>query len=535
MDINPYLLALLVILGWTALVYGLKRRGVLERAGLSNWGPFLMWKTEKGKRFIDRLARPRRFWNFFAAFAKVLCLMIMIFIMGLLLWEATLVGNIPAESAPSPEMILGIPGLNPLIPIWYGILGLVVGIVVHEFAHGILTRVGDLKLKSLGLIFLIFPMGAFVEPDEDELSKTEKKKRMNVFAVGPAMNVVVAIFFAFLFSSVFLSSVVPVRDGPIVVTVAGDSPAFNGGLEFGSQIVGVGGIPIVDPAEFDDIDAPDPGSLVSLRYYFKGQEYNREFYSGVAITHASSDLPAANAGVKTGMILASINDTLIHNPNDFSEAMSQTHPQQTVNITVMSWVATTKSFEPVANITHVTLVSRNEYLRSIGQDPGDQPDIGFLGVNSEFLGIGTNTPNAILTSIRNPFEGASTAGDVFTGFIIYIALPFRGLSPVQSPLTELFVVTGAFGALPVDLFWIVANSCYWIFWINMMVGLTNVLPAVPLDGGYLFRDGIDSIIRKVKRDASKEEVEKYVGSITIALAMFVLFLIVWQLIGPRIL
>jgi membrane-associated protease RseP (regulator of RpoE activity) len=535
MDLTPYLIALIVILGWTALIYGLKRKGALKKVGLSNWGPFLMWKTEKGKALIDKLAKPRRFWLVFAAFSKVLCLLVMIFIMGLLIWEATLVSSIPAESAPTPEMIIGIPGINPLIPIWYGILGLIVAIVFHEFAHGILTRVGDLKLKTLGLIFFIFPMGAFVEPDEDELSKTTKRKRMNVFAVGASMNIIVAVFCAFLFSTVFLSSVVPVRDGPVVVTVAGDSPASYGGLEFGSQIVEIGGIVVVDPDDLNDIDAPYPGDLVSVKYFFKSQEFNGQFYSGVAITSSSKGLPAADVGIETGMILRSINDTVLYNPDDFTEAMSRTHPQQTVNITAMSWNDTTQSYLPVASIHQVTLTSKNDYLRGIGVDPGDEPDMGFLGVNSAYLGVGTTTPEGLLTVLRNPIEGATSAGDVFTGFIIYIALPFRGLAPVQSPITELFDVTGALGALPVDLFWILANSFYWIFWINLMVGMTNVLPAVPLDGGYLFRDGIDSIVRRLKKSASQEDIDRYVGSITLALAMVVLFLIIWQLIGPRVL
>jgi membrane-associated protease RseP (regulator of RpoE activity) len=68
-----------------------------------------------------------------------------------------------------------------------------------------------------------------------------------------------------------------------------------------------------------------------------------------------------------------------------------------------------------------------------------------------------------------------------------------------------------------------------------MVGMTNVLPAVPLDGGYLFRDGLDALVKRFKKNASDEERIKYVGKITYALAIFVLFLIMWQLIGPRLL
>jgi membrane-associated protease RseP (regulator of RpoE activity) len=431
-------------------------------------------------------------------------------------------------------MILGIPGINPLIPVWYGILGLVVAIVVHEIAHGILTRVGGLKLKSLGLLFFIFPMGAFAEPDENELTNTEKKKRMNVFAVGPATNIILALFCAFLFSSAFLSAASPIRDGPVVVTVADDSPAVHGELEFGAQIVEIGGVQVLLPEDLEDIDAPYPGTLVEVEYYFKGERRTSDVYSGVAITQASSGLPASQVGMETGMIMASINDTMIVNGEDFSDVMSETKPQDTVNVTVLAWDENTQSYTRVESITQVTLTSRNQYLIDLGIDPDNEPDIGFLGVNSAFMGVGTNTPESLLTAIRNPFDGASSANDLFRGFIIYISLPFRGLAPVQSPISDLFQVTGVMGALPVDLFWIVANSFYWIFWINLMVGLTNVLPAVPLDGGYLFRDGIDSIVRKVRRNASQEDVERIVGSITLGLAMVVLFLIIWQLIGPRL-
>jgi membrane-associated protease RseP (regulator of RpoE activity) len=86
--------------------------------------------------------------------------------------------------------------------------------------------------------------------------------------------------------------------------------------------------------------------------------------------------------------------------------------------------------------------------------------------------------------------------------------------------------------MPDSAFWLVTNSLYWIFWLNLMVGLTNVLPAVPLDGGYIFRDGLDYLISRVKKGYGKEQREKMVGSVTMILALFVLTLILWQIVGP---
>jgi membrane-associated protease RseP (regulator of RpoE activity) len=56
-----------------------------------------------------------------------------------------------------------------------------------------------------------------------------------------------------------------------------------------------------------------------------------------------------------------------------------------------------------------------------------------------------------------------------------------------------------------------------------------------LDGGYLFRDGFDYIVSKVRSGYTKEQREKVVGTITLAFAFMVLFLILWQLVGPAIL
>ncbi len=75
---------------------------------------------------------------------------------------------------------------------------------------------------------------------------------------------------------------------------------------------------------------------------------------------------------------------------------------------------------------------------------------------------------------------------------------------------------------------------YWLFWLNLMVGLTNALPAVPLDGGYIFKDSLDGIIAKVRRKLNEQERERYVRVISLSIAFFVLFLFLWQLIGPRI-
>jgi membrane-associated protease RseP (regulator of RpoE activity) len=526
------IIALAVIGIYIVLAYVLNSKGILEKYNMSMWGPFIMWRTKRGRDLIDKLSKPARFWNAYALMSKILVVGTMVFIMGLLIWEAFLVPSIPAEQAPSVEMLIGLPGINPIIPIWYGILGLVVAVFIHEFAHGILTRVGKMTVKALGIVFLVVPMGAFVEPDEEALVKVDKKKRTSVYAVGPGTNIIAALICALLFSSVVVSSAEPIRDNPLVVSVADGSPAAWAGLGYGDQIISVNGVAIGD-GQYSNFDAPDPGTNATVSYYRGDDLLQANVVSGVVFTTIADDLPADNAGLRSGMILTSLNGSVVRNEADFRNILTSLAPGTTVPVSALVYNPDSSSYEDASTVKSITPVSKKEYFAThYGQDA---EDIAYLGVNTAYLGAVTNDPQVILDKLGNPFSGADSFNEYLSGTLVYIALPFYGLQPLQSPLSDIFVPGGIFAGLPTDIFWMIANSLYWIFWINLMVGMTNALPAVPLDGGFLFKDWLDSIVAKVKNKADQATRDQYVNSITWAFALLVLFLIVWQLIGPRLL
>ena len=175
---------------WIFILFIAVKKG--EKFGFEIAGPLLMWKTEKGKNVIDTLSK-KTIWRHYGNFSIALCALAMIFTTILILWNMIIAFQIPPQSAPSPLLILGLPGINPIIPIGYGILALAVAIMIHELFHGILARAGKITVKSLGLLFLIFPIGAFVEPDEEELKKTSRLKRSRVFSAGPSTNIILAV------------------------------------------------------------------------------------------------------------------------------------------------------------------------------------------------------------------------------------------------------------------------------------------------------------------------------------------------------
>ncbi len=529
---NGYLIALIVFLTWLAGVYALHRAKWFERHSMSLMGPMILWKTRKGREVIERVASKKRLWTVYGMLSLWVCAAAMFLIMLLLLWEATIVPQV--EKAPSPELILGIPGINPVIPVGYGILGLVVAIVVHEVAHGIMTRMGDMKIQSLGLVFLVFPVGAFVEPDEKELQSATRRKRSKVFAAGPASNLLLALIILGLFSGVMMSSVEPTRDGALALGVVQGSPMEHAGVEPSSLIVSVGGVQIGNAEDFDERAAPSPGENVTVEYYLRGELGSAQVVDGVVVAYIVEDYAAADAGLETGMVLVSINDTPLGDLGALTDAMSLINAGQTVNVTVMSYDDASGVFAIDPDVTVVTLSNKWDYYDEFDPDNNDPSYQGRAYLGGGFLDLGLRIEDSSYYAdiLANPFEGDRNLDDFSRSWLRLIALPFLDLAPIRSPVTDLYAPSGSLEWMPDSLFWLLTNSLYWIFWLNLMIGLTNVLPAVPLDGGYIFRDGFDYLLDKTGRKYTKDQKDRIVGTVVTAFALLVLFLIVWQLVGP---
>src|SRR5207247_9489956 len=124
------------------------------------------------------------------------------------------------------------------------------GVRVHGFLHGSLPRVANIKIRSCGLIFLSFPIGAFVEPDEDELRALPRRERGRLYAVGPATNVLLAVLFATLFSTLILTAVAPVHDGVGIVGFTPSSPAALAGMQPNTVITAINNTPVHTYNEF---------------------------------------------------------------------------------------------------------------------------------------------------------------------------------------------------------------------------------------------------------------------------------------------
>jgi Zn-dependent protease len=152
--------------------------------------------TPFGLTFFDKIARTRaaRIYSELSTY-----LMPIITILAIVLFFIGLTSMLSSSAAREgvrdigPQANLLIPGLNPLLPWTYGWIALVITIVVHEAGHGIVARVYNAKVESTGLVlFLIFPIGAFVNIQREELEKTPLKHKSSILTAGPLNNMILA-------------------------------------------------------------------------------------------------------------------------------------------------------------------------------------------------------------------------------------------------------------------------------------------------------------------------------------------------------
>jgi membrane-associated protease RseP (regulator of RpoE activity) len=136
-----------------------------------------------------------------------------------------------------------IPGVAPVIPgidipLFAGIIALVLLLIIHEFSHGILAKSAKVKLKSIGLlVFGFIPIGGFVEPDEKMVAKLNKPKQTKIFSAGIAANFLAMLVFLALWLLLVVFVVPNAYQSRIVVTGTVAGYPANGVLLNGMQIL----------------------------------------------------------------------------------------------------------------------------------------------------------------------------------------------------------------------------------------------------------------------------------------------------------
>ena len=240
-----YVIAFILI--WTiAIVF----KNQLTDHGVEVNFPLLMWKTQRLRGFIDRLAnRAPRFWKWYMNLGIVISTGFMILMAVALVYSLKTLMDAPTVSLVVPGV--EVPGSPIFIPLLAGLIALATVLIVHEFSHGILSRVEKININSIGLLLFAIIPGAFVEPDEEELNELSRPARMRIYVAGSMANLTLAAI-AMIIMMVISSFIVPVvfeDDGVVINRLTSDGNAINHMSE-GMVIRSINNLTVNDMASF---------------------------------------------------------------------------------------------------------------------------------------------------------------------------------------------------------------------------------------------------------------------------------------------
>ena len=570
-----YIAVAILLLYWIVVI-ALDRKGILEKYNISAYGPVLMIRTTKGLKLLDKLAIPKKAWRIYADIGIRLMFIGMIaMFLFVILSDLAMLASYETNTMPEPgkfnaaRNIFLIPGVNEFIPLVWGTIALLVTLVVHEFSHAILCRVEDIRVKSMGILLAVVPIGGFAEPDEEELfgkkeeeeeltdendpygdrrlgividRKEEEKKvvksdekiatrtqRARILAAGVMANFVVAFLaFALLFGPV-LGSLAPLGD-TMVMDISEDSPAYSAGIRENMIITQIDHTKISNVNEMlDYLDGLETGTAVTVYAAAERVESSYELEvgntdiepEGILIQSIVEGNPAEAAGMEAGTHILYIDGNPIYTYSDFSEVLSESTPGQEISVVVENDEGET-----------------TEYAVTLAEHP-DYEGRGFLGVRTTSgesvetsLGFSVGEYPAaeyleLLKSVPSMLGGLA-------GWYIILVLPISGFAGEGFPgfsetLSQFYVPVGWAEPFGIGVFWL-ANTLLWVGWLNFYVGLFNCLPAVPLDGGHVFRDSLNAFIYKIT--GNEEKAENVSALITATFAMMILFSFIFMVIGP---
>ncbi|MCJ7742926.1 MAG: site-2 protease family protein, partial [Methanoregula sp.] len=415
---NWILLIIFLIVAYAAIAYYIHARKLWEDH-ITFYGPILAIKTNR-VGFFDKFAAFRTFFRIYGTTGVIAVIIVSIFITFMLFISVryTLLVQPEPTGIYKPQNILLIPGINEYVPstlaVW---LAFIITIAVHEFGHGILCRVENIKVKTMGALIAVIPIGFFVEPDEEELDKTKGMAKVRMFGAGITNNLVVG-FSCFFLLILCMGLVTPVSQ-PVIHGVYKDYPAASAGIPPGSIVTAVNGVPVNSRADVSTVlNTTKPGNMLTLT---------------VEKDKIVKDYP----------------------------------------LTLTAW-------------------------------PGDVPDR-----TSGFMGVEYYDGAAVMSVIQGMLSPI--------GFFQFLIVPFANDSGVQFLRILAFETPDTiYYQVPFESFWGVVHLLFWCAWININVGIFNAIPMIPLDGGYIFKEGVDRLL-------DRRGLLKYSSYVTGAVSYLMLF------------
>ena len=472
--LSPLLGASLVL--WYITILFLDRKGYLDEWNCSRvLGIILMIRTSKGKKVAEYMARPRRLWRIYGEFSIWLCFAVMLFLSLGIVASALSTAMEPAQQQVLPATdILFIPGVTSFVPIFWPILALIVAVVVHEYGHGLMARAHGMRIRSFGVLVAgIIPVGAFYEPDQEEMRIAPQRDRLRMFAAGPSVNIVMTYLVVILLAFVS-TGLTAKQDGVYAVGIVQGSGADEAGL-----------LPYELISEIDG---------VSIR--------------------SGEDLTNALAQYSSGELIAmQVSSNPIHG-------------------------------EVVTREVEVVLTDKKDYYYQLCDgDAQCESNVDAAGIEEgdAFLGVsGIKSADSAASAYALPFSEGLTFGERLIATAIS-PLVFSGV-PIQNQGQTMVLEERAFlevgdGILPmllgVDVMFGLFDFLFWIMWISFLLGVANLIPLVPFDGGHMVRNAGHIMAKSLFPRTNPLKIERLADQISGYSSLFVLALVLVPILLPR--
>jgi membrane-associated protease RseP (regulator of RpoE activity) len=575
----------------------LSSRGILpEYVRVS--GPITTLHTQRGKVVLDWLARPKRFWRAWGNFGIGIALVVMIGAFLLVMTAAYGVFTDPPEATAvnQPRNVLVIPGVNDFLPLSAApeiVFGLLVGLVVHEGGHGLLCRVEDIEIESMGLALLtVIPLGAFVEPDEENRQRADRGGQTRMFAAGVTNNFAVsALAFLLLFGPV-VGAIAPVAGVPIGNTVPG-SAAADADIARGDVITAVGGQSV---ANENDLDAALAEADRRVSLTVDGGEETRQ----VRVTRSllvTGAVPGVVPGIEVSASqspeIVAVNGTEVHTERAFEAALEEravatirTAEGTTATAPMGAYVPRLAEGGPLAQAASANaslIVTRIGDERIVDSDtlqtvldarqPGERVTVeayadgerrtydvtlgpssrddgarlgvyiseGSSGITTTDLGIDPYPAERFLALLGGGASGGGGGGigSFLSGIGAALVLPLASvIDPPLSynfagfvdPITNFYTIQGPLAAFGGAVF-ALANVLFWIGWINIQLAFFNCIPTFPLDGGHILRTSTEALVSRLPGGAGHD----LTGAVTTAISLTMIAGLVVMIFGPQLL
>jgi regulator of sigma E protease len=400
------------------------------------------------------------------------------------------------------------------------------GVKVEEFGIGIPPRLFGIKRGETTYSVNAIPIGAFVKAAGENdpavprsLAGKGPWTRLGIYAAGPAVNILLA----FLLLSVFLA--LPVSfvagNGLMVHSVAVNSSAEEAGIRPGDIILEVEGQPVHRWGDVQDIvNSVEEGTEITLLLQRNGQEISttvkpkfdpelQRRIIGVLLcwnrmSQVQEGSPAYEAGIRTGDTILSINEQAVYSDESMWRVLRSVAEGETINLILLRGGNVTAA--SLINVAYETL-------------PG-----------AELQWVqGTHIEQERLPVWKAVYSGARYV--VYMPVLIIQAVPLM----IESPDLALVGPIGA-GQLTVEVVRSsgFSNILFMAAVISLGLGIFNLFPIPPLDGGGMLVALIEGFRHGKRLSARTVRLAHYIGTgLLIAVMVLVTFSDVYRLISGK--